>query len=187
MRKASFLALALAMALPAVATVASADDLNYTYVEAGYEHVDSFVDANGAYIRGSYAIGQGGMYATGSYADLSNDIIDIDPRPASLGLGYHHDFSPRLHGLAEVAYEKTFSDIGDAEGYRASLGVRAALGKGFEGLAKVNYRDGADYASDTTGTIGLQYRFNDTWGLASEVEFGTQDSEIYTLGIRANF
>lgn len=186
MRKISVLALALALAVPAVATAGN-DGLDYTYLEAGYQHVDSLVDANGAYLRGSYAIGQGGLYATGSYADLSNDIIDIDPRPASLGLGYHHDFTPRLHGLAEVAYEKTFTDIGNAEGYRASLGLRADMGKGFEGLARLNHRDGHDYASATTGTVGVQYRFNDAWGLAGEVEFGTLDSEIYTLGLRASF
>ena len=53
-------------------------------------------------------------------------------------------------------------------------------------MAKVNFYDGGDYASDTTGTLGVQYRVSQDWGVTGEVEFG-DDAETYQIGLRRNF
>lgn len=186
MRKISLLALGLFAA--AVAFPAAADELSYTYAEVGYQHVDTDlgVDARGAYVRGSYEFGDSGAYLTGSYADLSNDGFDIEPRPASLGLGYHHSFGSGFDGLVEAAYEHTDTSVVDVEGWRVSAGVRGQFAQNWEGLAKVNFFDGADYASDTSGTLGVQYRFTPTWGVTGEVEFDG-DTESYLVGVRSTF
>lgn len=179
------LALAAAFALP---SIASASELSYTHVELGYQHVDTDlnVDADGAYIRGSYEIQDSGMYVLGSYAHLSNDVVDIKPRQSSLGLGYHHSFTNRLDGLAEASYQHTDTRIGNVNGWRFSAGVRGLVTDQWEALAKVNYYDGVDYAGDTTGTVGIQYRITPRWGVATEIEFDG-DHEIYQVGLRATF
>lgn len=183
----SFLSLALAAAF-AVPSVASASDLSYTHVELGYQHIDTDanVDADGTYVRGSYEIQDSGVYVHGSYAHLSNDVIDIKPRHSSLGLGYHHPLTSRMDGLVEASYQHTDTRIEDISGWRFSAGVRGLLADQWEALAKVNHYDGVDYAGDTTGTVGLQYRFTPRWGLAAEVEFDG-DHEIYQVGLRASF
>lgn len=185
MRKFSVFAAALGLA---VALPAAAFDPSYTYAEVGYQHVDTDlgVDAKGAYVRGSYEFGESGAYLIGGYADLSNDGIDIDPRPSYLGLGYHHSFAPGVDGLVEAAYEHIDTRFGDFDGWRFSVGTRAQFANSWEGLAKVNLYDGGDYSKDTTGTLGVQYRFSSAWSLAGEVEFGS-DSETYLVGVRRTF
>lgn len=185
MRKASLLVAGL-MALAPFAASAADSDISYRYVEGGYQHVDGVVDAKGAYVRGAYEFGTSGVYALGSYSDLSNDGFDINARPAEIGVGYHYNFTPRLHGIAEVAYQHTHTRFVDVEGYRGSLGVRGQMGKSFEGVAKLNYYNGADYASDTSGTLGIQYKLSKTWGVTGEVEFDG-DTETYLVGVRASF
>lgn len=185
MRKAS-LFLAGLVALAAAPLAASASDLSYRYAEGGYQQVDSSVNSRGVYVRGAYEFGQTGVYALGSYADLSNDGFDVNPRPAELGAGYHYNFSPRLHGIGEVAYQRTHTRYGNVEGWRGSVGVRGQFSDTWEGLAKVNYYDRADYRGDTTGTVGVQYRITPVWGLAGEVEFDNRD-QSYQVGVRASF
>lgn len=179
----------LALAAPMVASASDHDaDLSYTYVEGGYLHVEGpfGVDADGAYLRGSYEFGQSGFYLQGAYSDASTDIFDIDPKTSEIGLGYHYSFTKNIDGLVEVAYQNTDTDFGDADGYRASVGMRAKMGEKWEGLAKVNHYDGGDFVSNTSGTLGVQYRVTPTWGVVGEVEFDG-DAETYLVGVRATF
>lgn len=185
MRKTSlFFAALVALALTPV--VASASDISYRYVEGGYQHVDSAVNANGAYLRGAYEFGQSGIYGLAGYSDLSNDGFDINPRQAEMGVGYHYNFSPRIHGIGEIAYQRTHTRFGNVEGFRGSVGVRGQFSDSWEGLAKVNYYDKADYRGDTTGTLGVQYRMTPTWGFTGEVEFDG-NTKSYMVGVRASF
>lgn len=189
MKKKSLYALSLALATAlAIPSVASASELSYTYVELGYQYVDTDlgIDADGAYVRGSYEIQDSGVYVLGSYAHLSNDFVNIRPRQSSLGLGYHHSFTNHLDGLVEATYQHTDTRIGDVNGWKFSAGVRGQFADRWEALAKVNHYDGVDYAGDTTGTVGVQYRFNPRWGVAAEMEFDG-DHEIYQVGLRATF
>lgn len=174
--------LALAL-LAACATPAFAVDTSYTYAEGGY--VNDNRDADGAYVRGSYGF-DNGLYVHGSYSYLKADDFNFSYRPAELGLGYHHGVSDRVDVLAEAAAVRIDTDFGDANGYRASVGVRGDLSPKFEGIAKVNYTDGDDFRGDTTGTLGLHYKFGKTWGAVGEVSFGN-GAEAAQVGLRARF
>ena len=178
-----------ALATPMLALAAApGEDVSYTYLEGGYQHIDGSgaLDADGAYVRGSYEFGDSGVYVLGSYAHLDNDGFNIRPRPAEAGVGYHYDFSDRVAVLGEIAYQRIDTRIGDAEGFRYSVGVRGQFNDAWEGLAKVNHYDQGDFVGNTTGTLGVQYRFGPTWGVTGEVEFDGDD-QAYLVGLRASF
>jgi Ax21 family sulfation-dependent quorum factor len=181
--KRTLLALAL-VALPFAAF--AADDLKYTYAEAGYADLDH--GTNGPAVRGSYDIGKSGVYVTGSYAWLDADGVtdDVNVHAHELGVGYHHGIAARTDLIGEVAYRKAEADGASAEGGRASIGVRSALGKRVEGFVRGNYYDAADYHGDATGTVGGQFKFNERWGATAEVEAGNGD-QAWLVGVRASF
>ena len=181
--KRSLIALALAALLP---LSAQADDkLSYTYVEGGYFNADG--DADGFGVRGSFEFGESGFYGFGSYAMLEIDDVNVDVDTSEFGFGYAHDLSANADLISEIAYVNTDVDgFGDADGYRASVGVRGSFSDNFEGLIKANYRDTDNADSDFTGTVGAQYKFTQTWGMTGEVEFG-DGGETYLVGLRASF
>lgn len=181
--KRSLIALALAALLP---LSAQADDkLSYTYVEGGYVNVDS--DADGFGVRGSFEFGQSNFYGFGSYAQVEVDNTNVDIDNTEIGFGYAHDLSDNVDLISELAYVNAEADgFGDADGYRASVGIRGSFSDSFEGLVKANYTDGDEFDGDFSGTIGAQYKFTQTWGVTGEVTFG-DDSETYLVGLRASF
>lgn len=182
--KLKLLSLALIAGL-AAPLAASAADVSYTYVEGGYSNIDG--DADGAYVRGSVNFGDSGFYGLGSYSYLETDVGNISLRPAELGVGYHYGLSQGVDLIGEAAYVRVDTDFGDIDGYRGSVGVRGNLASKVEGLAKVNYTDGDDFDGDFSGTLGAQYKFNNTWGLTGEVEFGRDSTTAYLVGVRASF
>ncbi len=181
--KRSLIALSLAALLP---LSAQADDkLSYTYVEADYINVDG--DADGFGVRGSFEFGQSGFYGFGGYNTVEIDNTSIDVDSYDLGIGYAHGISDNADLIAELAYLNSDVDgLGDADGYRASVGLRGSFSENFEGLVKANYVDGDEFDGDFSGTIGAQYKFNQTWGLVGEVEFA-DGGESYLFGVRASF
>lgn len=174
--------LALAL-LAAVSTPAFAADTSYTYVEGGY--VNDNGDADGAYVRGSYGF-DNGLYVHGQYAHLEAKDFNFHYKPAELGLGWHTAIAPRADFLVEAAAVNVDTKYGDANGYRTSVGVRGDLTPKLEGLAKVNYTDGHDFSGSTTGTLGVHYKFGQTWGAVAEVSFGN-GAEAGQVGVRARF
>ncbi|WP_031373011.1 outer membrane beta-barrel protein [Lysobacter antibioticus] len=210
MKKQLALALALAMASSAAA---AADGLSYTHVEAGYSvqkielvTVDEDLDiedpkAAGGYIAGSVALNDA-MHLFGGYRQGSDDIeisyagsylgeVDIDSTQYQIGLGYHHTLSDRVDWTGELSYLRTEIDVEDEEAvegddYRASLGLRGDLAANFEGWIKANYTDGDVYDGEFSGTIGALVKFNETWGIVGEAEFGDKNSQ-FNLGVRASF
>jgi len=179
--KRSLLALAL-VALPFAAF--AADDLKYSYVEGDYADFDH--GTNGLGLRGSYEFGNSGFYATGAYAWLDGDAPVGNVRANELGVGYHHAIASKTDVIGELAYRNARSDGANIDGARASVGVRSALGKRVEGFVKGNYYDASDYHGDATGTVGGQFKFNDTWGVTAEVEAGNGERSWLT-GVRASF
>lgn len=185
--KRSFFALALLATLP---LAAQADDqLSYTYVEGDYINIngDGGTDADGFGVRGSFAFGQSNFYGFGSYNQIDIDNTSIDVDMSEIGLGYALGLSDRADLISEIAYQNADVDgFGSSDGYRASVGLRGLLGHNFEGLIKANYVDGDNTDGDFTGTLGAQYKFTQTWGVTSEVEFG-DGGETYLVGVRASF
>ncbi|HLS83073.1 MAG TPA: diffusible signal factor-reguated Ax21 family protein [Arenimonas sp.] len=181
--KRSLIALSLAALLP---LAAQADDkLSYTYVEADYVNIDN--DADGFGLRGSFEFGDSGFYGFGAYNWIETDVGSVDIDASELGFGYAHGLGENLDLIGEAAWQNVDVDgFGDADGYRASVGLRGSISPKFEGLIKANYIDGDDVDGDFTGTIGAQYKFTRTWGITGEIEFG-DDAETYLIGVRASF
>ena len=178
--KRSLIALALAAVLP---FSAQASDLSYSYIEGNYADYDN--DANGFGVRGSIEFGDSNFYGFGGYQWLETDIGSLDFDVSEFGLGYAHGVSDNADLIAELAYANLDTDFGDADGYRASVGLRGELADNFEGLVKANYRDYDGGSDDFSGTLGAQFKFNPTWGLTGEVEFADETS--YLVGVRASF
>jgi hypothetical protein len=179
--KRSLIALALA-ALPFASF--AADGLSYTYAEADYVDLDH--GTHGPALRGSVAIGDTGLYATGNYAWLDADGPGNNPRAHELGLGYHHGVGAKTDLIGEVAYRAAKTDDLRVDGARASLGVRSELGARGEASVKGNYYDASDYHGDATATVGGQFKFTDKLGVTAEVEAGNGD-QAYLVGLRASF
>ncbi len=181
--KRSLIALALVALLP---LSAQADDkLSYTYIEGNYVNVDG--DADGYGVRGSIEFGDSNFYGFGSYRAVETDAFSIDIDYTDIGLGYAHSLSDNADLISEIAYVNADVDgLGNADGYRASVGLRGSFSDNFEGLIKANYIDGNDVDGDFSGTVGAQWKFTQTWGLTGEVEFG-DGGESYLVGLRASF
>lgn len=192
--------LALAVALAIAPFAASADGLDYTYIEGGYANVeidtgDALVgdlDFDGVQIRGSAAISES-FYLLGGYGNVSNDdySMDVDFSELQFGLGYRHGLSDRADLITEVSYlrqEIDFDGFGseDASGGRVSVGLRGLLADNFEGYVKGSYTDGGDFDGDFSGTLGAQFKFTPVWGVVGEIEAGDDVSKTL-VGVRASF
>lgn len=190
--KRSIIALALAALLP---LSAQAGELSYNYAELGYARAsidDVDADPDGFTFKGSVALGQQ-FYLFGSYLRASESIegLDLDFDQSQIGFGFHHAINDRADLLAELSYLDAKVDVeglgsASADGYRASFGVRGLMTDSFEGYAKANWTDGGDVDGSFSGTLGALYKFNPTWGISAEAEFG-EDATIYGVGIRASF
>lgn len=192
--------LALAVALAIAPFAASADGLDYTYVEGGYANVeidtgDAFagdVEFDGVQIRGSAAVSES-FYLLGGYGSVSNDDagVDVDFSELQFGLGYRHGLSERADLVTEVSYlrqeiEADGFGSDDAAGGRVSVGLRGLLADNFEGYVKGSYTDGGDFDGDFSGTVGAQFRFTPLWGVVGEIEAG-DDVTKALVGVRASF
>ena len=184
--KSNLLALGLLAALASPAALAG--DLSYTYAEAGYANLDG--DADGAYVKGSYDIAKG-FYAHGRYAHFElDDNLGLgsndDVAMSELGLGWRYDLGAKTDLLVEAAAAHIDTDFGNANGYRASLGARFDLAPAWEASVKANHYDGDDFLSATTGSVGVQWKFNQRWGVVADAEFG-DNMDNFQVGVRASF
>lgn len=181
----SIFALAIAAALPLSAQAAD-KDLSYTYVEADYLNLEHSSEGWG--LRGSVNFGATGLYGLASYSQVDVDASpgDADIKSDELGIGYHHALGGSTDLIGELAYRNADTGSANIDGLRTSVGVRSALAKHVEGFAKANYYDRSDFNGDVTGTLGAQYKFNQTWGATAEAELGNGD-QAYLLGVRASF
>lgn len=178
------LAFALLATLPCAA-MAGERALNYDYLEAGYANQNS--DADGAYLRGSVDFGRSGFYGFGEFARVEVNHSNFDVNLGEAGVGYHYGLNCHTDLLGELSYDRVDTDFGDADGYRASVGVRSALSQRFNGVAKVNYRDYQHTDGDYSLSLGGEFKVNPRWSVVGEVEAGEHDAEQYRLGLRANF
>ena len=165
---------------------------NYTFVEGGYQYVDGKgADADGVYGRGSYNFDNSNVYVFGQAQRLDVRHSRANVNNYDVGVGYHHPLNQRLDLLGELAYVRQDASGGfDADGYRAGVGLKAALSPSWEGLAQVNYRDGHDFRGDWSGAVGLRYAINDRWSVNGQAEFfndRTYDSQAYQVGVRYSF
>ena len=209
----SLFALALAAALP---LSAQAGELSYSYIELDYAqtNVDVFgtdIDGTGFGIKGSFELSKS-FYLYGGHQQGNDEIggVDLDFDTTQAGLGWRHAIGESADFHAELGWIHQTADLGEnipfpgsgcgcgggggffpnvgaeADGYRASVGLRGAMSDNFEGYIKANYTDGSDYEGDFSGTVGGQVKFGSIWGITAEGEF-SGDYTIYMLGLRASF
>jgi hypothetical protein len=177
----------------------------------GYTFTIDDTKANGFYFSGSAELGDSfhlfGGYKHGDDGDVeitgSNFLVamvaDGSPLPTSVeadfkqldaGVGYHYALSDRADLVADISYVHTdveFDDRSkDGDDYRVGLGVRGLLSDSLEAWIKGNYSDGDAYDGEISGTIGAKLKFNQTWGLVGQAEFGDKYSQCM-VGIRASF
>ena len=170
------------------------------------------LDTDGFFVGGSIEL-VGSLYAFGAYRDGSGDLesswqspftdagyrvsIDADTTQYNLGLGYHWGLSDRTDLLAELSYYSTEVDVDvdtvfgdpaglDGDDVRASVGVRHWMADSVEVWGKASFTDGDAYDQVVSGTLGLQWKLTEHWGLVGEIEGGGGYSQ-FPVGARASF
>ena len=166
------------------------------------------LDADGFFIGGSAEL-VGSLYAFGAYRDGSGDLdyrwsppvnvvpgmtasLDADITQYNLGLGYHWSLNERTDLLAELSYYSTEVEVDnsyaglDGDDVRASVGVRHWMADSVEVWGKASFTDGDAYDQVVSGTLGLQWKLTEHWGLVGEIEGGGGYSQ-FAVGARASF
>ncbi len=178
-----FSALALACALPFAAS--AADGISYNYVQGGYTHINSDANAKGWAIEGSTAVTPN-VHLFGGYNSVKTDnsgLGRVNLDQWKLGAGYNAAISAKTDFVGTLAYQKADVSLGgyseNVDGYAAEAGVRAALTPMLEGYAMAGYEDGNDISGDAYGRIGAQVKFNQNWGVATDVKFAGGDTQWF--------
>ena len=181
-------ALTLLAALPFAAS--AADGLSYNYVQGGYTHVNSDVNAKGWAVDGSAAIAPN-FHVFGRYNAVKGDSVTVSPGVNSkpkldqwkLGIGYNHGISANTDFVGTLAYQKAEAKLAgvsaNVDGYAAEAGVRSAFGSRVEGYAMAGYEDGNDFDGDAYGRLGGQVKINANWGVAADVKFADGDTQYF--------
>lgn len=194
----------LAVPLFLVSLAASAGEgISYNHVEGGYLRSDAddyAPDADGWSIRGSAAVASN-LHVFGDYAKTQADdyivwiadpsvFQDVDGPTQEdwrIGLGYNHELAPNVDAIARLAYRRVEHEWwGSDDGYQLEAGIRAALAPTVEGYALVGY-DNVDTRGDSGyGKLGMHVKFNDTWGVNTDVKLSGGQSEWF-IGPRISF
>ncbi|TWI05781.1 Ax21 family sulfation-dependent quorum factor [Luteimonas cucumeris] len=180
--KKSLLALTLLAALPFAAS--AADGLSYNYVQGGYVATNGDADADGWGLDGSVAI-HPNFHLFGGYNNQKLDDSNFDIDQWRVGVGYNHEIAPTVDLVTRVAYEKFDPGYNlDLDGWSAEVGARAALTPQFEGYAMAGYEDFEDTRisrvdGDFYGRVGAQYKFNQNWGVSTDVKFADGDTQWF--------
>ncbi|MCK7592439.1 outer membrane beta-barrel protein [Pseudomarimonas salicorniae] len=183
----------LALAVLSLPLAAGAADLNYNYIEGGYNQLDpdgGGSEADGFGLNGSVSLGQSlFLYGGWSSNEIDGTSADIDVQ--RIGLGWRNGIGDRTDLVVNANYLKFDVDAGggvdfDADGYEAEVGVRHAFGDRFEGQASLGYVDGGDFSGTFYGKLTGQFRFNQNWGLVGSTVI-RDDVKEYFIGPRLSF
>ena len=182
----------LGMVLVLFAVPAFAADLNYNYVEFGYQRVDvdgASEDADGFGIAGSFEVGEN-WFVAASYAQAEWEEagFDLDYDTLSVGLGYHVGISDNVDFYGSLSWLRVDASIGglgsaDEDGYGATIGLRGMVGDNVELSGHLGYADLGDGADGTTVGAGLMYNVSDNIAVGVFVEVD-DDTTGYGAGIR---
>lgn len=175
---------------------AFAGDMNYNYIELGYQSaalddgLSGFdIDGDGFGIRGAFEVSEN-WFVPVSYGNLDFDFgVDLDQ--LSAGIGYHNELSNETDFFATLSYlraEVSASGFGSVEedGYGVSVGVRGMLVDNVELTGNVSYSDLGDGADGTAFGVGALYSFSDSFAVGLEIDFD-EDVTIYGVGARFYF
>lgn len=187
-----------ALAAAVLPLAAQAGDLNYTYLQGGYNYSNnsnSGHNAHGWSAAGSAAIGQN-FQILGGFSRSDHDFTGAHTNGWSLGGGFHTPISDRTDFVADVGYHQAQVDgiSGDIKTWSGEAGVRSALAPRFEGWAMAGYADGENDLGDISrssngrffGTLGAQFKFDKNWGLVGQARL-THNGQGYFIGPRFSF
>lgn len=180
-----------ALALGAATGAAAADDISYSYVDAGWAQSDIDgidEDGDGLFLRGSVAFGER-WFASVGYRQVSFDVggNDLDLDLVDVGLGGHLPLTGTVDGVARLSYvdvsaDGPFGASFDDNGYAVSVGVRARPSAQFELDAFLDYTDLDDSGDDTAARLGARYYFTPAWAVGAEVSFSDDQTDIGLYG-----
>lgn len=186
--KKSLLALTLLAALPFAAS--AAEGISYNYVQGGYVATNNKdnngvanSDADGWGLDGSVAV-HPNFHLFGGYAKQELKDFNVDFDQWRVGVGYNHEIAPKADLVTRIAYEKLDADLLDFDGWSAEVGVRGSLLPNLEGYAMAGYEDykgdyGIDLDGDFYGRVGAQVKFNQNWGISTDVKFADGDTQWF--------
>lgn len=187
----SCLTAAVAASLATAAIPATAADLQYDYIEGGYQSVDldtPNVDGDGLFLGGSLLVAQS-LFVSAEY-DWADFDRGVDASGFDLGLGVRLPASPELDvvlrgGYAHAEVDTDFGDFDD-DGYFASGGVRWLVNEQIELNAFLDYVDLDDSGDDTALALGGVIHLQPQLALTAGVEIG-DDADAFRLGLRYHF
>lgn len=180
----------LAATVIAAPFAATAQDINYNYIDGLYVNtdVDGFDDnADGFGARASFGLGRN-LHLVGSWFNRELEVggSDFDIDRTTFGIGFHWAVADSADWLVDVEYlNEDFDDISDQDGYQVSTGFRAYAGENFEVDGGIRYAD-LDDDSETFGYLRGIYFLDENWGLTGEIEAG-EDDHSFLLGARLSF
>ncbi|HVK50116.1 MAG TPA: outer membrane beta-barrel protein [Pseudoxanthomonas sp.] len=214
MKKTLLLALAISAApFAATATELSYSNIEFGYTQNKIHtnDYDGITDTSmqdtrpkGYYLRGSIELGQSPFYLFGGFnsgrdtvtahSDGSRARLNSTAREIEAGFGYHHALSSSVnllteasYGTARLEYNRAGTHVsGRSNGFRLAVGVDSMLTDHLQGWAKVNYTHGHKTGGKAGAELGLQYRFNDTWGIVGKADL-VKNNSGYMFGVRASF
>lgn len=196
MRMLGTLCTAAALGAPLAAT---AQELSYNYVEAGYVQVepdDADVDYDGFRAKASGRIADQ-VYLFASYGELESDEFaggaTAEQEVITAGLGYRIPVAPVTDITAEAAFVSVdFSVDGplgggsdDDTGFGLGLGLRHLFTPYVEGAVNVDYVDVFD-EDETTLTLSGLFHLTPALSLGAGYSI-SDDADGWTVGGRFNF
>lgn len=181
----------LAMALILTSTPAAAADLNYDYVEGGYQSVDldsPGVDGDGLFLGGSVRLTQS-LFLQGEY-DYADFDRGVDARSLELGVGVRFPAAPNVDltltgGYVNAEVDTRFGDFDD-DGLFVGGAVRWMVNDQVELNAGLDYVDLDDSGDDVALTLGGVVHLQSQLALTAGVEIA-DDADTIELGLRYHF
>lgn len=155
--------------------------LNYSYLEAGWIHLDQ--DAgdklDGAYLDASYEV------VPKLTLDGSVTLFNEDVQQYTVGVGTYYALCNYFHLTARTGYSRQNTDNGDLNEWYIAPGFRAQLGCNLELWGKVYLNVGEDESKFSYG-VGATYHFCPHTGLTAGYAWSEDGWQVQT-GFRYSF
>lgn len=173
------------------AMAVAADQINYTYIQGGYQAIefdDLDVDGDGFGIGGSFGVTDR-VFLTADYATYDLDF-GIDATEYGLGIGASLPLSQQFHLVGELGYVEAEVEVdgfdADDSGYALGGGFRWKASPVFELGAMLNYADLDDSGDDTSLSASGLYNFTEAFAVGAGINLA-DDTTGYSLGVRYDF
>ena len=182
---------ALAVALALAPLAATAADINYSFLDAGWVRIDPdgiSKSADGFGLRGSVGVTED-IFLFANYSDVSLNYggASLDEKDYSVGAGYAYPVSDRASLYGKVAWARVDADfLGEnltEDGYSVAVGLRGRPAEKVELEGAVTYTDFSNLGSTTSVDLGARYYFVPTFAVGLEASL-SDDAKMYMAGFR---